>query len=232
MNSNQRNQSLTSQPTRWPQAEAISEAVKALKDSWLVILSLWEGLQTEWLLWIQTPSHRGYMVYLKVSKAPKPEPCCYNFSGDPHQCLCCPRRIFLWRRIQLPILGVHVLRRHFSESDSSSAEILLDYNSGRFLKWQRLPISPPHLARYARHSSFISFFFVVLFLVFFCLFRATPAAYGGSQTRGSNQSYSYRPMPQPQQCQIQAASSTYTTAHGHAGSPTHWARPGIEPATS
>ena len=27
-------------------------------------------------------------------------------------------------------------------------------------------------------------------------------------------------------------SATYTIAHGHAGSPTHWARPGIEPMSS
>ena len=39
-------------------------------------------------------------------------------------------------------------------------------------------------------------------------------------------------MPEPQQCRIWAASATYTTAHSNAGSPTHWVRPGIEPATS
>ena len=50
--------------------------------------------------------------------------------------------------------------------------------------------------------------------------------------QGSNQSFSHWPSPQPQQCQIQATSSTYTTAHGNAGSLTHWARPGIEPASS
>ena len=35
---------------------------------------------------------------------------------------------------------------------------------------------------------------------FFCLFiffRAAPTAYGGSQARGSNWSYSYQPVPQP-----------------------------------
>ena len=37
---------------------------------------------------------------------------------------------------------------------------------------------------------------------------------------------------QPQQCGIQAMSATYTAAHGNAGSLTHWARPGIEPASS
>ena len=32
--------------------------------------------------------------------------------------------------------------------------------------------------------------------------------------------------------QIRAASATYTTAHGNAGSLTHWAKPGIKPTTS
>ena len=39
-------------------------------------------------------------------------------------------------------------------------------------------------------------------------------------------------MPQSQQHQILTTSATYTTAHGTAGSLAHWARPGIEPATS
>ena len=38
--------------------------------------------------------------------------------------------------------------------------------------------------------------------------------------------------PQPQQRQIQATSATYTSAHGYTRSLTHWARSGIEPATS
>ena len=64
---------------------------------------------------------------------------------------------------------------------------------------------------------------------FFLVFsRAIPTAYGGSQARGSNQSCSCCPMPQPQQCRIWAASATYTTAHGNAGSLTHWVRPGIK----
>ena len=72
----------------------------------------------------------------------------------------------------------------------------------------------------------------VVFQFLFCLFRAAPAAYGGSQPRGSNWSYSLWPTPQPQQCRIQATSVTYTTAHGNTGSLTHRARPEIEPATS
>ena len=56
----------------------------------------------------------------------------------------------------------------------------------------------------------------------FCLFRAIPAAYGGSQAR---------PTPQPQQHGIWAPSVTYTTAHGNAGSLTNRLRPGIKPAS-
>ena len=68
--------------------------------------------------------------------------------------------------------------------------------------------------------------------VLFCLFRAAPTAYGGSQARGSNKSYSCQPTPQPQQCEIQAETATYTTAHSNARSLTHSARPGIKPASS
>ena len=39
-------------------------------------------------------------------------------------------------------------------------------------------------------------------------------------------------MPQPHQRGIWATSVAYITAHGNARSLTHWARPGIEPATS
>ena len=56
-------------------------------------------------------------------------------------------------------------------------------------------------------------------------------AYGGSQTRGWNRSYSCWPTPQPQQCRIWSKSVTYTTAHGNARSLTHWGRPGIKPTS-
>ena len=49
---------------------------------------------------------------------------------------------------------------------------------------------------------------VAYLFFFFCLFRATPAAYRGSQA-------SCQPMPQPQQHQIQVASVTHTTAHSN-----------------
>ena len=56
---------------------------------------------------------------------------------------------------------------------------------------------------------------------FFCLFKAAPEAYGGSQAGGSNQSCCCQPMPEPQPRGIQAKSETYTTAHGNAGPLTH-----------
>ena len=68
------------------------------------------------------------------------------------------------------------------------------------------------------------------FFLSFSLFRAAPAAYGGSQA--PNQSRSHRPTPQPQQHGIQAMTATFSTAHGNASSLTHWARPGMEPASS
>ena len=69
-------------------------------------------------------------------------------------------------------------------------------------------------------------------LFFFCLFRATPVAYGGPQARGLNQSCSSQPTPHPQQHGIPAESQTYTAAHSKAGSLTHRARPGIKPMSS
>ena len=47
-----------------------------------------------------------------------------------------------------------------------------------------------------------------------------------------NFSCRFPPTPQPQQLRIWAAFSIYTTAHSNTGSPTHWTRPGIEPASS
>ena len=76
------------------------------------------------------------------------------------------------------------------------------------------------------------------FLLFFCLFRSGPAAYEGSQARSrigaavaglhhSDSNWGSEP-----QLGIQATSVTYITAHGNAGSLTHWARPGMAPTSS
>ena len=76
------------------------------------------------------------------------------------------------------------------------------------------------------------FFFVVVFsfvLLLFCLFRATPVAYGSSQTRGwigvAGLHHSHS------NTRSELSLQPYTTAH-NSGSLTHWMRSGIEPATS
>ena len=60
--------------------------------------------------------------------------------------------------------------------------------------------------------------FIFYLFLYFLLFSATPAAYGGSQASGSNWSYGCQPTPQPEQHRICATSATYTTAHGKAKS--------------
>ena len=57
-------------------------------------------------------------------------------------------------------------------------------------------------------------FFLGFFV--FCLFRAAPMAYGGSQARG----------------RITATAASLQHSHSNARSLTHWAKPGIEPETS
>ena len=75
------------------------------------------------------------------------------------------------------------------------------------------------------------FYFFFFFFFFFCFLGLHPWHMEVSKP-GSNWSYSCWPTPQPQQCGIRAASTTYTTAHGNAGSPTHRVRPRTEPASS
>ena len=67
---------------------------------------------------------------------------------------------------------------------------------------------------------------------FFFLFMATPAAYRSSQARGRIGVCSCQPIPQPLQHPIQAAPATYAAACGNTRSSTHWARPGVEAASS
>lgn len=75
-------------------------------------------------------------------------------------------------------------------------------------------------------------------LFFFFFFFFFPGPHPGHtevprpRVKGSNQSFSYWLMPQPQQCRTQAMSVTYTTAHGNIRSPSHGARPGMEPTLS
>ena len=62
----------------------------------------------------------------------------------------------------------------------------------------------------------IAYFYFIIIIIVICLFRVTPAAYGGSQARGPVWAVADG-LPEPQQQQIWVASATYTAAHGNAG---------------
>ena len=81
------------------------------------------------------------------------------------------------------------------------------------------------------HCTKVETLFSFLFFGLFYLFRASPLTYGNSQARGWIGAMAAG-LSQPQQCGIWATFVTYTTAHGNAGSLTHWARPGIEPIST
>ena len=73
----------------------------------------------------------------------------------------------------------------------------------------------------------------ILFPIHFFSFYSHTYGIQNFPSQGSNLSCSRQPTPQPQQdCQIQGASATYTKALGNVGSSAHWARPGIQPASS
>ena len=73
---------------------------------------------------------------------------------------------------------------------------------------------------------------LLLLLLFFCLFRAVPEAYGSSQARGWIGAVAVSLSHSHSQSQIWVTSATYTIAHGNARSLTHWTGPGIEPSSS
>ena len=79
----------------------------------------------------------------------------------------------------------------------------------------------------ARHDEEVCSELISIFCFCFCVFRVPPSAYGSSQARGQIWA-----TAQPQQHQMGAESVTYTPAHGNTGSLIHWARPGIESASS
>ena len=91
--------------------------------------------------------------------------------------------------------------------------------------WVRLPLQHANNVRNGLTIWHLSFFFPFIQ-------PHTPMAYGSSQSQGSNQSCSCRRTPQPQQSEIWATSVTHAAACGNTGSLTHWARPGIKPASS
>ena len=91
--------------------------------------------------------------------------------------------------------------------------------------------------QFSKDNFYFHWFFIISFLLPSCvcvaggvLFRATPVSYGSSQARGWIQAAAAR-------CSHSDTGSEpclwrCTTAHGNAGSLTHWARPGIEPTSS
>ena len=74
--------------------------------------------------------------------------------------------------------------------------------------------------------------FVSVFFFSSLSFSTAPAAYECFQARGRIGVCSLQPTPEPQQCAIWATSVTHNTAHGNTRSLTHWAKPGIKPASS
>ena len=65
------------------------------------------------------------------------------------------------------------------------------------------------------------------FLSFFCIFRAVPMAYVGSQARGPVRAVNAS-LHQSHSNMGSEPHPTYTTAHSNVGSLTHWVRPGIK----
>ena len=76
-------------------------------------------------------------------------------------------------------------------------------------------------------NDFFSYYF---FLSFFFFFRAAGTAYGSSQARDWLGATAAGLHHSNARSELRLA--VYTTAHGNAGSLTHWVRPGIEPASS
>jgi len=72
---------------------------------------------------------------------------------------------------------------------------------------------------------------ILLFCFVFCLCRAIPMAYGGSQARG--QTAVAATILHHSHSNIPSESATYTTAQANGGDGSaHWARPGMEPVSS
>ena len=65
----------------------------------------------------------------------------------------------------------------------------------------------------------------------FCLFRAVPVVYGGSQARGWIRAVAAG-LYYATATQDPSTSASYTTARDNAGSLTHWTRPRMEPTSS
>ena len=73
--------------------------------------------------------------------------------------------------------------------------------------------------------------YILFFFLPFGLFRATSMAYGGSQAMGPVGAVAAGLHQSHSNIRSEPHLQTYTTAHGNAGSLTHWERPGIKPAS-
>ena len=108
-------------------------------------------------------------------------------------------------------------------SDRNSRGVVLAHLGGHWNLSKRCPWD--HMSIFRREESYLLLFF------FFFAFQGCTSSIWRFPGERSNWSCCHWPMPQPQQHQIRAKSATYATTHGNAGSLTHWARLGIEPAS-
>ena len=103
------------------------------------------------------------------------------------------------------------------------------------LEWESFPFFSPNLKNSAglkiklrkrQINKKKTFFF------FSCLFLGSHMWHMEVPRRGVEMELSRQSTPQVQQHQSQASAATCTIAHGNTRSLTHWAKPGIEPASS
>ena len=98
------------------------------------------------------------------------------------------------------------------------------------IKWWHSLITFIHWFKKHLLNGFVLFLF--LFFCLFFLFRAALVACGNSQARGQISAVAAGLCHSHSNVGIQTMSASYTTAHGNAGSLTHWARSGTKPACS
>ena len=154
-------------------------------------------------------------------------------------------KVWLWRQQSLKLSAgpfwardpMQLPRSHAVRLDLFST-IEIGYHWGRkmimnkgylhfFLIWSSFQCA--YFPAFTQQTKIWVFVFVFVFY-FVLLFSTALVAYGGSQARDGMGAIAAG--LHPQQFQIPTTSVTYTTAHGHTRSPTHWAMPGIESTSS
>ena len=91
-------------------------------------------------------------------------------------------------------------------------------NQEHYARWKQIPES--------KYQIWYGSVYITL------LFTAAPTAYGKSQARGQIGAAAATPKPQQHQIWVASVTCAIAVACGKAGSLIHWARPGIECATS